>query len=117
MTDANTKEAEIGPPPAPTNPNADNGTFGALKDHPLWPAVRKAIEEDRRDDIEKIAATVPTPPAAKHPYTALAGKYKDDPAFDDLLAAIAEARRQANEEESARLDALDAKEQADSVSA
>ena len=29
-------------------------TFGALKDHPAWPAVLAAMEENRRRDIQEL---------------------------------------------------------------
>lgn len=69
------------------------------------------LMENRLQNVEIVIQETQTPITNEHPWMKFAGKYKDDPQFDDMLADIEAYRREldADMEEYYRL--LDAEEE------
>lgn len=73
-------------------------TEGATREEALH-RLRETIAERLAADAELIQLDVP---AAENPWLRLEGVYKDDPLFDEWQEAIAEYRRQADEDVNVR---------------
>jgi predicted RNase H-like HicB family nuclease len=78
-------------------------------------AVLKSINQlltARLVKVELVSDKIDLPSKNEHPWMKFAGKYKDDPQFDDMLAFIEEDRRQLDAEMEAYYQKLDAESEA-----
>ena len=77
-------------------------------------AVLKSINQlltARLEKVEVISDQIDLPAKSEHPWMKFAGKYKDDPLFDDMLAEIEAYRRELDAEMEEYYRKMDAEEQ------
>lgn len=83
--------------------------FGSTREEALT-SLRKLVTE-RLDKVEIVSLEIDRP-KPEHPWMKFAGKYKDDPYFEEMQADIAALRRERDEQMEAYYRQMDAEEEA-----
>jgi predicted RNase H-like HicB family nuclease len=71
----------------------------------------KAFLTTRLEKVEVISDKIDLPAKSEHPWMKIAGKYKDDPLFDDMVAEIEAYRRELDAEREEYYRKMDEEEQ------
>ncbi|HLO46912.1 MAG TPA: type II toxin-antitoxin system HicB family antitoxin [Kamptonema sp.] len=82
--------------------------FGSTREEALT-SLRQLVTE-RLDKVEIVSLEIDRP-KPEHPWMKFAGKYKDDPYFEEMQADIAALRRERDEQMEAYYRQLDAEEE------
>ncbi|OCQ97661.1 hypothetical protein BCD64_06065 [Nostoc sp. MBR 210] len=97
--------------------NGYQATVWGLPDCQVFAATREdalnnlhTLVNSRLKNVEIVTQEIETP-TSEHPWMKFAGKYKDDPQFDDMLADIAAYRRELDAEMTEYYRQLDSEEE------
>jgi predicted RNase H-like HicB family nuclease len=85
----------------------DCKTTGATRQEALTNARQLLIARLEKAEVVSLEIEIPKP---EHPWMQFAGKYKDDPYFDEMLEDIKALRRERDAEMEAYYQQLDAEE-------